>query len=332
MPNSPNDARKFLESLQRYDLSLLLAQCKVELGEFEIDNGFYQDLVNQATVEAPTPIDEGLRQLPPQDRKRIAEAIATAYPNLRAPEDIVVHTSGDTAQVGAATMLAELVIHREMMIGVATGGPRIQDVDDYYRAREARIREGLPPGVRYENPHADLWAWYHHWSTRLPQYKERRFYIRQMFAPAIEEIAKRPSLPSEPREATGWARVDRALSKARAQFQTATAEEDCQAIGLICREVIISLAQAVYDPAIHETLDGVQPSDTDANRMLQAYIAHVFTGESNKEVRTHAKASLALAVHLQHRRTATRELAALCIEATASTTAVVSIIARTGEI
>lgn len=332
MPKSPHDARKFLESLQRYDLSLLLAQCTVELAEFEIDNGYYQDLVNQATVEAPSPIDEGLRQLAPQDRKRIAEAIATTYPNLNAPEDIVVHTTGAAAQVGAATLLAELVIHREMMIGVATGGRRIQEVDDYYRAREARIRETIPPGVAYENPHPDLWAWYQHWSANLPSYKDRRFYVRQIFAPAIEAVAKRPSLPSEPREATGWERVDRALTKARAQLETASAEEDCQAIGLICREVIISLAQAVYDPAIHETLDGVQPSDTDANRMLQAYIAHVFTGESNKEVRTHAKASLGLAIHLQHRRTATRQLAALCVEATASTAAVVSIIARTGEV
>ena len=84
-------------------------------------------------------------------------------------------------------------------------------------------------------------------------------------------------------------------------------------------------------PKVHESLDGVQPSDTDANRMLQAYIAHVFTGESNKEVRTHTKASLGLAVHLQHRRTATRLLAAQCVEATASTTAVISIIAHIDE-
>src|SRR3546814_4225295 len=61
--------------------------------------------------------------------------------------------------------------------------------------------------------------------------------------------------------------------------------------------------------------------------MLEAYIAYVFPGGSN-EVRTHHRASLALALNLQHRRTATKQLAALCVEATASTTAVVSIIAR----
>jgi hypothetical protein len=132
--------------------------------------------------------------------------------------------------------------------------------------------------------------------------------------------------------AVQWERVDRALSKARTQLESASAEEDCQAIGLLCREVIISLAQAVYDPTIHESLDGVRPSDTDANRMLEAYIGHVFPGASNKEVRAHHRASLALALNLQHRRTATRLLAALCVEATASTTAVVSIIARSDSV
>lgn len=156
------------------------------------------------------------------------------------------------------------------------------------------------------------------------------FLRRELFGPAIEAVAKRSSLLSEPREVTGWERVDRALTKARTRLESGSAEEDFQAIGLLCREVIISLAQAVYDPMIHESLDGVRPSDTDANRMLEAYIAHVFPGGSNKEVRAHHRASLALALNLQHRRTATKHLAALCVEATASTTAVVSIIARLG--
>jgi hypothetical protein len=130
------------------------------------------------------------------------------------------------------------------------------------------------------------------------------------------------------RTPTGWERVDRALAKARAQLERASAAEDLQAVGLLCREVIISLAQSVYDPAIHQPVDGVKPSLTDANRMIEAYVAHVFPGESNKEVRAHARASLALALNVQHRRTATRQLAALCVEGTASTVAVIFIIAR----
>lgn len=295
--------------------------------ESEIDNGFFNDLIDEAIIEAPKPIDEALKKLPPQDRKRLAEAVASVYPNKKAPEDIAVRTT-NAAVGGGVALLAELLIHRDMMIDVATGGARIQEVDDYYRAREIRIRQTIPEGVQYENSHADLWDWYRHWSADLPQYKDRRFYVRQLFSPAIDAVSKRSSLPSEPREPTGWERVDRALFKARTQLETASAEEDCQAIGLLCREIIISLAQAVYNPKIHESLDGVRPSETDANRMLEGYIAHVFPGASNKEVRAHARASLALALNLQHRRTATRQLAALCVEATASTTAVISIIAR----
>jgi len=120
--------------------------------------------------------------------------------------------------------------------------------------------------------------------------------------------------------------VDRTLAKARTRIDTASGEEDYQAIGLLCREVMISLAQAVYDPAIHFSEDGVLPSPTDANRMLEGYVAHSFPGESYKEVRAHARAALSLALNLQHRRTATRKLAALCLEAATSATAVIAII------
>ncbi|WP_417480946.1 hypothetical protein [Maricaulis sp.] len=321
----------FLEGLQRPDLAILLRHCQAAMIATETYNGFFNELIDEAIIEAPKPIDEALVKLPPQDRKRVAEALASAYPNTKTPDDISVRSTNVVAG-GIVALLAEMVIQRDTMIDVATGGARIQEVDDYYRAREVRIRQTIPDRIKYENPHVDLWDWYRHWSAELPQYKDRRSYIRELFGPAISAIASQSSLPSEPREPTGWERVDRTLSKIRTQIETASAEEDCQAIGLLCREIIISLAQAVYDPQLHAPLDGVRPSETDANRMLEGYIAHKFPGASNKEVRAHARASLALALNLQHRRTATRQLAALCVEATASTTAVISIIARTNAV
>lgn len=325
-------ARKFLETLHRYDLSLLLSVCEASVvekaaGQFIDDEWFGNVLDEWVVVAAPQPVYDALRALPPEDRKRIAEAVASTSPSNRSFDDITVEPLLGNAE-GVVALMAELLIHRDMMIGVATGGERIQDVNDYYIAREARLRERLPSEVQYANPHDDLWGWYHHWSANFGRYAERRHYVRTMFAPAISALSKRSTLPMPKREPTGWERVDRALSKARAQFDVASAEEDFQAIGLLCREVIISTAQAVFDPAIHESLDGVKISATDANRMLDAYVAHVFPGESYKEVRSHYRASLALALNLQHRRTASRQLAALCIEATASTVAVLSIIAR----
>lgn len=68
-----------------------------------------------------------------------------------------------------------------------------------------------------------------------------------------------------------WSDVDRALTKAAEQIARASNPEDFQAIGLFCREGLISLAQAVFDPAKHVTGDDVQPSPTDSKRMLDAF-------------------------------------------------------------
>jgi hypothetical protein len=333
MPNLVINACKFLESLQRFDLATLLGECAVSVEERrapqDIDGDWYPNVVSErVVVRAPSPIDEALESLPPADRKRIAEAVTSGVAGFPITDDVLIEHQIDKQAEGAPALLSELLIQRSLMISVATGGDRIQDVNDYYRAREARIRQNLPEGIEYSNPHKDLWDWYHHWNEHFGQYKDRRHYVRQIFGPVIEAVSRRSSVPIFQREATGWEKVDRALSKARAQLDRATAEEDFQSVGLVCREVLISVAQAVYDPAIHQTVDGVSPSSTDANRMLEAFVAHEFPGESFKEVRAHARASLALALNLQHRRTATRQLAALCLEATASTVAVVSIIAR----
>lgn len=330
MADALENARKFLESLQRFELSTLLSECSIAIQEAAggfVDDEWYSNLPNVfAVIAAPTPIDEALRKLPVHDQKRVAEAIANGY-GRDGSFDLDVQTVNHKVE-GVPALLADLLIHREMMIDVSTGGTRIQEVNDYYRAREVRIGERMPADILYDNPHDDLWAWYSYWSNELPQYKDRRIYARQLFGTAIETLAKRSSVPLPEREVSGWNRVDRALSKARAQLGLASAEEDFQQIGLLCREVLISLGQAVYDPLLHSSPDGIEPSETDANRMLGAYIAFAFGGSSNEEVRAHAKASLRLALALQHRRTANRQLAALCFEATSSTVAVISIIDR----
>ena len=81
---------------------------------------------------------------------------------------------------------------------------------------------------------------------------------------------------------------------------------------------MISLAQSVYDPEQHSSLDGIEPSETDAKRMLENYIANILRGRKNEAARKHAKAAYGLAVALQHRRTANFREAALCSEATSS--------------
>ncbi len=119
-------------------------------------------------------------------------------------------------------------------------------------------------------------------------------------------------------EPTGWQKVDRQLHEVRLRLDTATSEEQYQAVGLLCRETLISVAQEVYDPSRHVSTDGVEPSRTDAKRMLEAVFENGLRGSAREELRAHAKAALRLVLALQHRRTADFTMAALCAEATSS--------------
>jgi hypothetical protein len=127
-------------------------------------------------------------------------------------------------------------------------------------------------------------------------------------------------------EPTGWRKVDRQLQEVRLRLDTARSEEQCQAVGLLCREVLISAAQEVYDPARHRPEDGDAPSDTDAGRMLESYFSMELRGGANEEARAHAKAALKLALALQHKRTADFRMAALCAEATSSVVNIVAVL------
>ncbi|HYL84422.1 MAG TPA: hypothetical protein VE263_09315 [Candidatus Angelobacter sp.] len=227
-------------------------------------------------------------------------------------------------------LIAEVENQRNLMIAVATGGPRIQDVNEQYIERRARIAAELRRrNIDDPNPHGDLWAWYGRWSAGdMPGWASRRVHVSRMYQPMIDRIRAGPSgtraeLFEEP---TGWPRVDRGIYEVRRRLEQAETEEQFQAVGLLCREVLISLAQVVYDPERHPSEDGVPPSDTDAKRMLDSYIAVELLGGPNEGARRHAKAALQLANDLQHHRTANRREAALCAEATTSVVNIVAII------
>lgn len=137
------------------------------------------------------------------------------------------------------------------------------------------------------------------------------------------KIGGRVSIFKEP---TGWEKVDRQIQEARLRLDTAKNEEQFQAIGLISREALITLAEIVHDPMRHPSVDGISPSKTDAARRLEAFFEAELKGGANEEARSHAKAALKFAAALQHKRTADFRTAALCAEATASVVNIVAIV------
>lgn len=239
-------------------------------------------------------------------------------------------TNSRLEQLSDEELLVAIEAQRSLMIAVATGGPRIQEVNDQYTERRQRIEIELRRrGLSDPNPHTDLWAWYGRWSVGdLPGWQARRSHVSAIYQPLVDRIKAGPSIGAVQvfEEPTGWPRVDRGVYEIRRRLEQAETEEQFQAVGLLCREVLISAAQVVYDPQRHATEDGVVPSDTDAKRMLDAYIGTELQGGLNEGTRRHAKAALSLANDLQHHRTATFRDAALCAEATVSVVNISAII------
>ena len=215
---------------------------------------------------------------------------------------------------------------RNTMNAVATGGPLINNVNDQFQSTYSIVAEELARrGIKTPLPYKNLWDWYGRWSSGdMPTYQSRRVFVSELFNPLISQISTGQVEEFDP---TGWARGDRTVGELRDRFASATNEEQFQAVGLLCREALISLAQAVYIPGRHPTLDGVAPSPTDAKRMMEAYIVVELGGGPNEQARKHARSALDLAVNLQHKRTAGFREAAMCVEATTSVINIIAIVA-----
>lgn len=314
----------------------LLARCKIEIGKTgqrysgSTEVGLNITLRSRARDLERFKDSDGIWDIPSDTNYAIRNAIAVVLPaqlkvhDLSARSILVDRKEFDKSEL---ERLVEAQI--DLMIAVATGGPRIQNKNGEYRERRAQIREVLSKhGHEDPNPFDDLWAWYGRWSSGdLGNYQSRRAYVRELYQPLLEDLAGAlpPSAAEPSRAPTGWEKVDRTVDKVIAALGRANDPEEYQSVGLLCRECTISLAQAVFDPERHQVSDGTKVSDTDAYRMLDAYFASEFAGAANEALRRHAKASLVLANNLQHKRTAQRKDAALCAEATRTVVNIVAI-------
>jgi hypothetical protein len=272
-------------------------------------------------------------------RKSIENAIGAVLPSGAYLKSLRVRAVSEITSAGiklpvripgklSKQLSKEVEIQKNLMIAVATGGPRLKDVNEEYEKRRIEVKEQLQSiGIEDPNPFPDLWTWYGKWSDgSLPSYQSRRRYVAELYQPLLDALRLGKDSTMKVAEPTGWARVDRGVEKIAKAMEEAKNEEDFQAIALRCREVIISLAQAVHEPKNDGTSDGIRPSETDAKRMLEDYIVNKLGGQASEYHRKFTKASFDLAVSLQHRRTATFHDAALCVEATRSVINTIAII------
>lgn len=94
---------------------------------------------------------------------------------------------------------------------------------------------------------------------------------------------------------------------------------DYQSVGMYGRELLITLAQAVFDKSKHPSTDGTDIGAADSKRMLDAYIHYCMHKKSKEREVKFAKAAVDFSNELTHNRTATAMDAELCYNAVLST-------------
>ena len=295
-------------------------------------------IIAKAMVVAPISAYDRLTGLSKEDHDVVLGALQEIWPFEEQEGDMAIteisyRLDPDSLMEdsqGVDSLLQHLAHIKNIMVDVSTGGRAINEINPAFREEHAELTARLTAkGLRNPVPYSDLWDWYGKWSSGdLPTYRSRREYIRGLFEPIEQRL--REGLRSTDSgvfpEPTGWPLVDRQLGEIRSRLQSASTEEQFQAVGLLCREALISLAQTVFDPELHPSLDGVDASKTDAKRMLDRYLAIEVPGRANALARKQAKGSLDLANELQHSRTAYFREAALCAEATASVINLIAIV------
>ncbi len=205
------------------------------------------------------------------------------------------------------------------MVSVATGGQIINDADPEYKSIYIKVNKALNNiGVENPNKYRTLWDWHGKWKRDFTTYQERRDYISNLYKPIYDLLSEdyEYKIVDVNIDLTDWDKIKFAITEIKKREKAATRVEQFQAVGTLCRELIITLAQTVYKEENHPSEDGVVISKTDANRMLDAYIKAVLKGDKNEELRSYAKSTNKLANALTHKRSSTKRDMMLCTSAT----------------
>jgi hypothetical protein len=227
-------AQTFLRALERHELAALVAHCAFRLVTVEI---WFDATAIELEATGPAVVVEALEKVPAYDRDRIVDAFVHAMGGasvVRERPRAMTFAATDAVVSDSESLLPLLLVERAELISVGTGLTRIQDANDYFRARRKRIAAALARrGVSDPISYRDLWGWYHDYKDRLSTYSERREFVNELYLPVIELVvdveAKLPPVSTP----TGWSRVDRAMTKARDAAIGARHEEDFQTVGLL---------------------------------------------------------------------------------------------------
>jgi hypothetical protein len=197
-----------------------------------------------------------------------------------------------------------------LLVDVATGGSRIAEVDETYRRRRRQLGRRLSAiGLQDPFPWADLWQWYGHWSSALPDYASRRAHISELATSVLDELERRLRgdqqlddwLINDDALIT-WQALDGRLTEMKARLDAATSLDDFQDVGRRCREVLIGASRLVFREEM--VPDGAPvPSPNDSKARIGYYLDACIPGSAGDAVRGLIRAAYTLMQTVTHSST-----------------------------
>jgi hypothetical protein len=166
------------------------------------------------------------------------------------------------------------------LVSVATGGPRIAEVDQQCRERRRRLSRRLGRlGLKDPFPWADLWQWHGYWSEALPGWASRRVHINELATPLLAELERRledegwelEDWPACEQVPTTWHAIDGRLMEMKGRLDAASSLDDLQDVGRRCREILMGAGRLVFSEAML-TEGATVPSPNDSKARIGYYL------------------------------------------------------------
>ncbi|MDR2577789.1 MAG: hypothetical protein LBC70_03120 [Chitinispirillales bacterium] len=318
-------AKELLKAQNKNNIASILNNANVSAIQTDYDN--WNGGINFYTVYVDVDVTEFVKLELTSVEEEIVETLNTV---TRFAENEVFSKAIISPQLSSKTdwslvdfskeeLLKRVDYLKNTMIAVSTGGPQIQTVEREYKQTYSIVNSQLKK-LDIENPnhYESLWSWYSKWSADFRSYRERRDYINEIYKQLITILseAEDARIVDVNINLSSWDKIRRSIIEIKRREKQAQNEEQYQALGMLCRELIITLAQTVYNPEKHKPIDGTEISKTDAQRMLESYIQVILAGNKSEELRAYAKTTNKLANALTHKRTATKKEMMLCTTAT----------------
>lgn len=252
--------------------------------------------------------------------------------DLVAKIDQYVDWAAVAPQHNKESVLRLIEEEKETLIKAGTGIIQIRDQreNESYKRKHLYLVALLKQlGLEPVHSYTDLWDWLNDYKQReLSSYQSRRLFIRDMFEPLVGVIENSEEtgaalLSYQP---TGWDKVDTGVEGMREALLSANSPADYQAVGMHGRELLITLAQTVFDKEKHPSTDGTDIGSADSKRMLDAYINYCMKKQCKEREVRFAKTAVEYSNELTHNRTATLMDAELCYNAVLSTIGIIRIL------